>query len=80
MLPLLADHQQLRGGIYFVESLPMTPSGKILRRIVKRLSNCIQPTKNKIRQDNGRDVKADLLTLRSVHLLKDFKFVWTLIC
>lgn len=29
-----ADHYQLRGGVYFVDSLPTTPSGKLLRRKV----------------------------------------------
>ncbi|XP_031621711.1 4-coumarate--CoA ligase-like 7 [Contarinia nasturtii] len=33
-----ADYCKLRGGVYFVESLPMTPSGKILRRKVKDLA------------------------------------------
>ncbi|KAL1396571.1 hypothetical protein pipiens_010441 [Culex pipiens pipiens] len=28
----LGDYKQLRGGVYFVAELPMTPSGKILRR------------------------------------------------
>lgn len=28
----LGDYKQLRGGVYFVKELPMTPSGKILRR------------------------------------------------
>lgn len=33
-----ADFQKLRGGVYFVDSLPLTPSGKILRREVKRIA------------------------------------------
>jgi len=33
-----SDFKQLRGGIYFVESLPTTPSGKILRRKVKEIA------------------------------------------
>lgn len=33
-----ADYYKLRGGIYFVDSLPMTPSGKMLRRKVRELS------------------------------------------
>lgn len=32
-----ADSRKLRGGVYFVDSLPTTPSGKILRREMKRL-------------------------------------------
>ncbi|XP_031628269.1 4-coumarate--CoA ligase-like 7 [Contarinia nasturtii] len=30
-----SDHFKLRGGVYFVDSLPTTPSGKVLRRKVK---------------------------------------------
>lgn len=33
-----ADYKQLRGGVYFVQSLPLTPSGKVLRRCVKELA------------------------------------------
>lgn len=31
----LADQYKLRGGVYFVDALPITASGKILRRKVK---------------------------------------------
>lgn len=34
----LADCKKLRGGVYFVDSLPTTPSGKVLRREVKKLA------------------------------------------
>ncbi|XP_031627698.1 4-coumarate--CoA ligase 1-like [Contarinia nasturtii] len=30
-----ADYKRLRGGVYFVDTLPLTPSGKILRRCVR---------------------------------------------
>ncbi|XP_055613182.1 uncharacterized protein LOC129759696 [Uranotaenia lowii] len=33
----LPDYKQIRGGIFFGEKLPMTPSGKVLRRNVKVL-------------------------------------------
>lgn len=33
-----SDFKQLRGGVYFVEFLPMTPSGKVLRRKVRDLA------------------------------------------
>lgn len=33
----LADHYKLRGGVYFVDALPMTASGKILRRQVREM-------------------------------------------
>lgn len=31
----LADAKRLRGGVYFVDKLPMTPSGKVIKRLVK---------------------------------------------
>lgn len=33
----LSDAKQLRGGVYFVDSIPMTPSGKLLRRLVREI-------------------------------------------
>lgn len=33
----LGDELKLRGGIYFVDALPLTPSGKIIRRKVKEI-------------------------------------------
>ncbi|EDS45350.1 luciferin 4-monooxygenase [Culex quinquefasciatus] len=33
----LPDYKQLRGGVHFVEKIPMTPSGKILRRLAKEV-------------------------------------------
>ena len=33
-----ADYCKLRGGVYFVDSLPLTPSGKMLRRKVKEIA------------------------------------------
>lgn len=33
------DWKKLRGGVHFVDSLPLTPSGKVLRREVKRMLN-----------------------------------------
>uniref|UniRef100_A0A336MBN5 CSON014466 protein n=1 Tax=Culicoides sonorensis TaxID=179676 RepID=A0A336MBN5_CULSO len=35
----LTDIKKLRGGVYFVAKLPMTPSGKVLRRLTKELAN-----------------------------------------
>lgn len=32
------DQFKLRGGIYFVDSLPTTPSGKVVRRLVKDIA------------------------------------------
>ncbi|CAD7091537.1 unnamed protein product, partial [Hermetia illucens] len=51
----IADYKQLRGGIYFTDSIPMTASGKYQRRVVKEIctklyknkqgaSNCIKET------------------------------------
>lgn len=33
-----ADYCKLRGGVYFVDELPLTPSGKMLRRKVKEIA------------------------------------------
>lgn len=42
----LSDAKQLRGGVYFVDSFPVTPSGKVLRRKVKEIA--IQMYNNKL--------------------------------
>lgn len=33
----LSDMKQLRGGVYFVDAIPMTPSGKLLRRLAREI-------------------------------------------
>lgn len=33
-----SDHYKLRGGVYFVDALPLTPSGKVLRKAVKEMA------------------------------------------
>lgn len=38
---------QLRGGVYFVENLPVTPFGKIIRRKVKDIAIDIYNRANK---------------------------------
>ncbi|XP_052863985.1 acyl-CoA synthetase 7-like [Anopheles cruzii] len=38
----VADFKRLRGGVRFVDSFPMTPSGKILRRAVKKMIDELQ--------------------------------------
>lgn len=35
LLDEFADYKRLRGGVYFVNSMPLTASGKIVRRLVK---------------------------------------------
>lgn len=35
--PKIASHKKLRGGIHFVEQIPKSPSGKILRRQLKEM-------------------------------------------
>lgn len=32
------DSYKLRGGVYFVDSLPSTPSGKVIRRLAKSIA------------------------------------------
>lgn len=34
----LADYKKLRGGIYFVDDFPLTPSGKIVRRLIRDMA------------------------------------------
>ncbi|XP_059617917.1 luciferin 4-monooxygenase-like [Phlebotomus argentipes] len=34
----LSDSKRLRGGVYFVDSLPLTPSGKVRKNIVKEMA------------------------------------------
>lgn len=34
----LPDYKQFRGGVYFVDEFPMTPSGKIKKRLMKELA------------------------------------------
>lgn len=33
-----ADYYKLRGGVFFVDAIPMTPSGKMLRRKVREIA------------------------------------------
>uniref|UniRef100_A0A8D8KKW3 Probable 4-coumarate--CoA ligase 3 n=3 Tax=Culex pipiens TaxID=7175 RepID=A0A8D8KKW3_CULPI len=33
----LPDYKHLRGGVYFADQLPMTPSGKVVRRLAKKI-------------------------------------------
>jgi len=35
----LPRFKHLRGGVFFVDSLPLTPSGNVQRRIVKEMAN-----------------------------------------
>lgn len=49
----MADHYKLRGGVYFVNSIPKTPSGKLLRRWAKEVANKLYI--NKIEQNNPTD-------------------------
>jgi 4-coumarate--CoA ligase len=34
----VSNHKQLRGGVVFVDQIPKSPSGKILRRVLKDMS------------------------------------------
>lgn len=32
-----AEHKHLHGGVYFIEEIPVTPSGKVRRNVVKQM-------------------------------------------
>lgn len=40
----IANHKQLRGGVRFVDAIPKSPSGKILRRILRDRAKDEGPT------------------------------------
>ncbi|KAK4181655.1 putative 4-coumarate--CoA ligase [Triangularia setosa] len=44
----VAPHKKLRGGVHFVDQVPKSPSGKILRRIMR------EQTKRKARQEGSK--------------------------
>lgn len=41
------DSHKLRGGVYFVDELPSTPSGKIIRRLAKGIAEKEFSSRNK---------------------------------
>lgn len=41
-----SDSKQLRGGVYFVDSLPLTPSGKVIRRKVRDIATKLYQLRN----------------------------------
>lgn len=47
----VAPHKRLRGGIRFVTSIPKSPSGKILRRVIK--ATWIKEEEDRERVKNG---------------------------
>lgn len=46
-----ADSRKLRGGVYFVDSLPLTPSGKFIRREVKNIATKLYEASIKQKSD-----------------------------
>ena len=42
----VSDYKRLRGGVYFVDEFPMTPSGKIKRRYLRDLATKLFNDKN----------------------------------
>lgn len=52
----LPEHKQIHGGVYFVDELPTTPSGKVLKRVVldiifdKNLQQKTEQKSNKMQQ------------------------------
>ena len=51
----VANHKKLRGGVKFVDAVPKSVSGKILRRVLKE-----QAKKEFQEEEEGRKVKAKL--------------------
>lgn len=49
-LDRFADYKRLRGGVYFVDELPLTPSGKIIRRRVREIA--IEMYENEMEPDS----------------------------
>lgn len=47
-----ADYKRLRGGVYFLDSFPMTPSGKILRRRIKDIVTQLYKNKHDEEEDS----------------------------
>jgi acyl-coenzyme A synthetase/AMP-(fatty) acid ligase len=41
----VAAHKRLRGGVVFVEAIPKSPSGKILRKILREMVRKETPSK-----------------------------------
>lgn len=44
----LARYKQLKGGIQFVDSIPILPSGKILKRVLRELEKQEETKKAKL--------------------------------
>lgn len=42
------DSHKLRGGVYFVDELPLTPSGKIVRRLARGIAEKKFSCRNKV--------------------------------
>ena len=40
----VADHKKLRGGVQVIDAIPKSPSGKILRRLLRAPSNSTRPS------------------------------------
>ncbi|XP_055325727.1 uncharacterized protein LOC129579599 [Sitodiplosis mosellana] len=47
-----ADHKRLRGGVYFVNSIPRTATGKVNRRLVAEMALKFYKDKNMVKRNN----------------------------
>lgn len=46
LIDTFSPWKHLRGGVYFVDTIPTTPSGKIARRLVKQMAIELYEKKN----------------------------------
>uniref|UniRef100_A0A182P6E2 Mediator of RNA polymerase II transcription subunit 24 n=1 Tax=Anopheles epiroticus TaxID=199890 RepID=A0A182P6E2_9DIPT len=66
---VVADFKRLRGGVFFVDSLPMTPSGKIVRRRCKEMAIALLYDLN---TPTGRQfAMSDICLLRNIQMRKE---------
>uniref|UniRef100_A0A182JVK1 Mediator of RNA polymerase II transcription subunit 24 n=1 Tax=Anopheles christyi TaxID=43041 RepID=A0A182JVK1_9DIPT len=75
---MVADFKRLRGGVFFVDSLPMTPSGKIVRRRCKELAIALyeeeleRSTLYDLNTPSGRQfAMSDICLLRNIQMRKE---------
>uniref|UniRef100_A0A453Z3S0 AMP-dependent synthetase/ligase domain-containing protein n=1 Tax=Anopheles quadriannulatus TaxID=34691 RepID=A0A453Z3S0_ANOQN len=50
---VVSDFKRLRGGVFFVDELPMTPSGKVVRRRCKEMAIALYEEREQQRKEGG---------------------------